>query len=128
MIKAQSTFSGFSVDYIDKAKEFYTETLGFKIIDETMGLQLELPDNGKLFVYQKDDHKPATFTVLNIVVDDIDQAIAELTEKGVKFEMYDDMPVKQDQKGVLRGKEANQGPNIAWFKDPAGNILSLIES
>ena len=128
MNNAITTFGGFSVDSMEKAKEFYIGVLGLKIEDETMGLQLELPGGGKLFVYQKDDHQPATFTVLNFVVDDIDQAIDDLVEKGVTFEIYDSMPAPQDEKGVLRGKAANQGPDIAWFKDPAGNILSVLAS
>lgn len=126
MNNAITTFSSFSVDNMEKAKEFYIGVLGLKIEDETMGLQLELPGGGKLFVYQKDDHQPATFTVLNFVVDDIDKSIDELANKGVTFECYDNMPAPQDAKGVLRGKAANQGPDIAWFKDPAGNILSIL--
>jgi hypothetical protein len=80
-----------------------------------------------LFIYPKDDHQPATFTILNFVVDDIDEAADTLKGKGVNFEHYDNMPGKPDQKGILRGLEAGQGPDIAWFKDPAGNILSVLQ-
>ncbi len=127
MLKTLAVFNGFSVDDLAKAKEFYTETLGLKLKDETMGLQLELPGGGQAFIYSKDDHQPATFTILNFVVDDIDAAVAELTSQGVSMERYDDMPATQDEKGILRGIKANQGPDIAWFKDPAGNILAVLQ-
>ena len=81
-----------------------------------------------VFLYQKEDHQPATFTVLNFDVTDIDGTIDSLVEKGVVFERYEDMPATQDERGVLRGKAANQGPDIAWFKDPSGNILSLLSN
>lgn len=127
MLKAQAAFSGFSVDDLSKAKQFYIQVLGLALDNEKMGLQLQLPGGGALFVYQKNDHQPATFTILNFVVDNIDQAVAELEGLGVSFERYDNMPSPQDEKGVLRGLAANQGPDIAWFKDPAGNILSLLQ-
>ena len=127
MFKAQAAFSGFSVDDLDKAKEFYTKPLGLKLDNDNMGLELVLPGGGKLFIYPKDDHQPATFTVLNFVVADIDEAVDELKSQGVEFERYDDMPGSQDEKGIMRGLQANQGPDIAWFKDPAGNILSVLQ-
>jgi catechol 2,3-dioxygenase-like lactoylglutathione lyase family enzyme len=127
MIKAQAVFSGFSVDDLNKAKQFYTQVLGLELDNETMGLQLKLPNGGSLFIYSKNDHQPATFTILNFVVDDIDGAVDELIKLGVSFERYDDMPAKQDEKGILRGLSVNQGPDIAWFKDPAGNILSVLQ-
>jgi len=127
MFKAQAAFSGFSVDDIEKAQHFYTKTLGLTLEDNAMGLQLGLPHGGSVFVYAKDDHQPATFTILNFVVSDIDDAVDELAKAGVSFERYDDMPGKQDEKGILRGRSANQGPDIAWFKDPAGNILSVLQ-
>jgi catechol 2,3-dioxygenase-like lactoylglutathione lyase family enzyme len=127
MFKAQAAFSGFSVDDLQKAKQFYTETLGLEVNNEDMGLQLNLPNGGKLFIYTKEGHEPATFTVLNFVVDNIDSAVDELTKSGVSFEHYDNMPVKQDDKGIIRGLSAKQGPDIAWFKDPAGNILSVLQ-
>ena len=113
MFQAKAAFSGFSVDDQAKAKEFYVETLGLKLVDEDMGLNLVLPGGGKVFVYPKDNHQPATFTILN------------LTDKGIKFEHYEDM--HQDEKGIARGSAAGMGPDIAWFKDPAGNILSVLE-
>ena len=127
MFKAKAAFSGISVDNLEKAKKFYTQTLGLKFEDEKMGLQLSMPGGGKLFIYPKDNHTPATFTVLNFVVEDIDESVDELTKEGVKFEVYEGFPFKQDEKGIARGKSVNQGPDIAWFTDPAGNILSILE-
>lgn len=92
-----------------------------------MGLEFDLPGGGRVFAYQKDDHQPATFTILNFVVTDIDAAVEELTKQGVKFERYDNMPGKQDEKGILRSPSADMGPDIAWFKDPDDNILAVIE-
>ncbi len=126
MIKTMAVFSGLSVDNLAKAKKFYTATLGLKLKDETMGLKLSLPGGGSLFVYPKDNHEPAKFTVLNFVVDDIDDAVDELSKKGVKFEKYKGF--KADKKGIVRGREAKMGPDIAWFKDPAGNIISVLQS
>jgi catechol 2,3-dioxygenase-like lactoylglutathione lyase family enzyme len=127
MFKAVAAFSGFSVDDQAKAKDFYTKTLGLELSDETMGLELKLPGGGTLFVYSKDGHQPATYTVLNFVVEDIDKAVDQLVGLGIEFEHYDNMPAKPDAKGILRGLAANQGPDIAWFKDPAGNILSVLQ-
>jgi catechol 2,3-dioxygenase-like lactoylglutathione lyase family enzyme len=124
MFKGKAVFSGFSVNDLAKAKEFYTEVLGLKA-EEKMGLELELPGGGRVFVYPKDNHEPATFTILNFVVEDIDEAVEELGKKGVKFEKYEGF--NQDEKGIARGKEAKMGPDVAWFKDPAGNILSVLE-
>jgi catechol 2,3-dioxygenase-like lactoylglutathione lyase family enzyme len=126
MFNAKAAFSGFSVDALAKAKEFYTETLGLKVDDEGVGVRLHLPGGGTVFVYPKHDHQPATFTILNFGVDDIDDAVDELTRRGVQFEHYEDGP-KTDEKGILRGRKQNMGPDIAWFKDPAQNILSVIE-
>lgn len=126
-MKIVSAFSGVSVDDIAKARQFYTEIIGLSIKSENMGLELELPGTGTLFIYEKANHQPATFTVLNFVVADIDATVDELVGKGVSFERYDDMPAQQDEKGILRGLSANQGPDIAWFKDPAGNILSVLQ-
>jgi predicted enzyme related to lactoylglutathione lyase len=127
MFQAQAAFSGFSVDDLAKAKDFYTKTLDLKLEDETMGLQLYLPNGGGLFIYEKEKHHPADFTILNFVVDNIDKAVDELVKLGVKFEHYDNMPAKQDDKGIARGIAAKQGPDIAWFKDPAGNVLSVLQ-
>jgi catechol 2,3-dioxygenase-like lactoylglutathione lyase family enzyme len=127
MFKADAAFSGFSVDSQQKAQEFYTKTLGLQQEDDKMGLQLKLPGGGSLFIYEKSDHKPALYTALNFVVADIDEAVDELTKAGVEFEHYDNMPAKPDEKGIMRGLSAGQGPDIAWFKDPAGNILSVLQ-
>ncbi len=129
MLTALSSFSGLSVDDLEKAREFYVGTLDLKVVDESMGLQLALPGGGELFIYEKSDHVPATYTVLNFVVEDIDATVDHLGagHHGLTFEHYDDMPGAQDEKGIMRGKAANQGPDIAWFKDPAGNILAVIQ-
>jgi predicted enzyme related to lactoylglutathione lyase len=125
MLKAQAAFSGFSVDDLAKAKEFYKTTLGVEVNEEEgMGLNLSLPGGGKVFIYPKEDHQAATFTVLNFVVEDIDAAVTELKGSGVTFEQYDNMT---DEDGIARGIAANRGPDIAWFKDPAGNILSVLQ-
>ncbi|HEU5122017.1 MAG TPA: VOC family protein [Candidatus Saccharimonadales bacterium] len=124
----KTVFSGFSVDNIAAAKEFYVEMLGLGLKDETMGLSLSLPGGGEHFVYEKPDHSPATFTVLNFVVENIDTAMDELMAKGITFERYNlGDGAEQDEKGVLRGLAANMGPDIAWFKDPAGNILAVLQ-
>ena len=126
MLKALTTFSGIAVDNIVKAREFYVGTLDLKLLDDTMGLNLELPGGSKLFVYEKPDHQPATYTVLNFVVEDIDETVDHMSNHhGIVFERYDNVP-GQDEKGVMRGKAANMGPDIAWFKDPAGNILAVL--
>jgi catechol 2,3-dioxygenase-like lactoylglutathione lyase family enzyme len=122
-----AAFSGFSVDSIETAKAFYGDILGCAYEDQMMGgMRLILPgEDTKVWVYEKPHHVPAAFTILNFVVDDIDKAVDSLTEQGVVFEHYPDM--YQDDKGIARGKDHNRGPNIAWFKDPAGNILSILE-
>jgi len=125
MLKTKASFSGISTNNQKKAKEFYTEILGLELIDEEMGLQLKLPGGGRLFIYEKENHEPATFTVLNFVVDDIDDAVDELAKQGVKFEKYEGF--NQDKKGIARGITAKMGPDIVWFKDPAGNILSVLQ-
>jgi predicted enzyme related to lactoylglutathione lyase len=127
MFKAKAAFSGFSVNDLTKAKAFYGETLGLQVNPDGVGARLQLPAGGSVFVYPKTDHKPATFTILNFVVDDIDAAVDELTRRGVLFEHYDHEP-KTDAKGVLRGRAQNRGPDIAWFKDPAGNFLSVVQN
>lgn len=122
-----NSFSGISVDNLQEAMEFYVNFLGLELTDDSMGLTLNLPGGGTLFIYEKVDHEPATFTVLNFIVEDIETVIDEYVEKGITFERYDSLPAEQDDRGILRGKDTGQGPNIAWFTDPAGNILSLIE-
>ncbi|HJP81585.1 MAG TPA: VOC family protein [Candidatus Saccharimonadales bacterium] len=125
MIKIQSVFSGFSVKNIDEAKQFYGDILGFQFEDQVGGTSMLLPSGNRAWMYQKKDHEPATYTMLDLVVDDIDEAYTELTTKGVVFEKYPGSP--QDDKGIMRGKSHNMGPNIAWFKDPSGNILAIVE-
>ncbi|MEP6788396.1 MAG: VOC family protein [Acidobacteriota bacterium] len=119
-------FSSFSVDDMQKAKTFYGETLGVKIKKPQEGLELEFEGGQSVFIYPKQDHQPATFTVLNFTVDDILASVRDLTAKGVKFESYDG-DIKTDENGIMWGKRAGHGPNIAWFKDPAGNFLSVVE-
>ena len=123
MLDGTKAFSGFSI--IDEAtsQKFYGETLGLDITKDAMGLHLKLGSN-EVFVYPKPDHQPASFTILNFPVDNIDEAVDELSGKGVSFEKYEGM--HQDDKGIARGKAANMGPDIAWFKDPSGNILSIL--
>jgi len=124
MFKSKGAFSGFSVDDLTKAKEFYTQTLGLDVEDSGPGIRLHLPGDTTVFAYPKgQDHRPATFTILNFTVDDVDAAVDALTSRGVRFEHYDN-GLKTDEKGIMRG----QGPTIAWFKDPAGNIMSVIEA
>ena len=126
MFTPKAAFSGFSVDNLAKAQEFYSKTLGLKVDKSNMGLTLHLPGGATVFVYPKDNHEPATFTILNFVVDDIDQAVDDLTSRGVTFERYDN-GMKTDKKGIVRGISARQGPDIAWFKDPAGNFVSVLK-
>lgn len=128
MFKPVSTFSGFSVNNQAQAKDFYVDTLGLELASDAMGLNITLPGGAKLFIYEKPDHQPATFTVLNFVVDNIDEALAGLQDKGVTFEHYDMGDMKQDEKGILRGRSANMGPDIAWFKDPSGNVLAILQN
>ena len=125
MINILASFSGLSVDSISRAKDFYTTVMGLSLESEQMGLRLALPGGGSLFIYEKKDHAPATYTALNFVVADIDEAVDALTAKGVSCEMYSGM--HQDEKKIMRGKAAGMGPDIAWFKDPAGNILSVLQ-
>lgn len=127
MAQVQSAFSGFSVDSLGEAKRFYAQTLGLSVDENPMGLQLKLPGGGTVFIYPKDDHQPASFTILNLVVADIEASVDELTKSGVTFERYDNLPAAQDERGILRGRSANEGPDIAWFKDPAGNVLSILQ-
>lgn len=122
MFKDTKAFSGFSVDDIQKAKEFYGETLGLEV-SETHGLlNLHLAGGTKVLIYPKPNHVPAAFTILNFPVDNIEEAVDRLTKSGVRFERYEGN-LQTDEKGVFRGG----GPLIAWFKDPAGNILSVLE-
>jgi catechol 2,3-dioxygenase-like lactoylglutathione lyase family enzyme len=121
MFEHTKAYSGFSVDDIPKAKQFYGETLGLRVTEENGMLTLHIAGDRNTLVYPKEDHTPATFTILNFPVDDIDKAVDELAARGVRFERYEG--AEQDEKGIHRGG----GPLIAWFKDPAGNILSVIQ-
>ena len=127
MLKSDQAFSGFSVNDIPKAKEFYGKTLGLDVNDGPMGnLEIKIGNGSHVLVYPKPNHEPATFTILNFPVDNIDEAVDELTRKGVTFQHYDSEYLKTDAKGIARGG-GDRGPNIAWFTDPAGNILSVLE-
>ena len=123
MVTTTGSFSGFSVNDQAAALAFYRDTLGLDVEDTGMGLSLKLP-GGPVFVYAKDNHEPATFTVLNFEVADIDVAVSELEAAGVTLERYEG--THQDEHGISRGKSAGMGPDIAWFTDPAGNILSVL--
>ena len=127
MLDASKAYSGFAVDDIQKAKEFYGETLGLNVNELDVGqdqplLELHLGGNRTpVLIYPKPDFTPATYTILNFPVDDVDAAVENLGSCGIEFERYDG--IEQDEKGVARG----QGPDIAWFKDPAGNILAVLK-
>ena len=123
MLEARKAFSGFSANDIGKAKEFYGKTLGLKVSESHGVLMLHLAGDNNVLIYPKPNHVPATFTVLNFPVKDVDQAVDELTKRGVRFEIYDLPDIKTNKKGIMRGN----GPTIAWLKDPAGNILSVLE-
>ena len=123
MLTNAKAFSGFSTNDLSRAKDFYQNILGLKVYESAMGiLELHLAGGLKVIIYPKPDHVPATFTVLNFTVENIDRAVDELTHKGIIFEQYGFPGLKTDAKGICRSK-----PLIAWFKDPAGNILSVIE-
>ena len=121
MLGESKAFSGFAVGDIEAARRFYADTLGLKVTEENGMLTLHLAGERPTLVYPKEDHEPATYTILNFPVDDIDAAVDALMEKGVAFELYEGAP--QDDKGIMR----EYGPPIAWFRDPAGNVLSVIK-
>ncbi len=126
MIDSDKAYSGFAVPDLDEATKFYGETLGLNVSTLMEGNLIELGLAGgdrPTLVYRKDDHQPANYTILNFPVDDVDAAVDELIERGVELEKYDGF--NQDEKGIARPDEENPGPTIAWFKDPAGNILSI---
>ena len=120
MLQDSKAFSGFSVDDVARAEEFYAKTLGLDVGEEHGMLHLRTGGGNTVLVYPKDNHVPAEYTVLNFPVADIEATVRELTARGVTFEKYND---DQDELGIYRG----QGPLIAWFKDPAGNVLSIIQ-
>ncbi|MGH2722796.1 MAG: VOC family protein [Actinomycetota bacterium] len=121
MFATTKAYSGFSVDDIPAAKRFYGETLGLVVSEEHGMLTLHIAGGGDVLVYPKPDHTPASFTILNFPVDDIDRAVDELTKRGVSFQRYEGS--QQDERGIQR----DEGPPIAWFTDPAGNILSVLQ-
>ena len=130
MIDIRDAFSGFSVDDVGAAREFYGSKLGLAVDDEpgAGGLRLSLPSGQPVFIYPKPDHEPATFTILNFVVPDIEKAVDELNAAGVVTKIYNEgSAFGTDERGIARSSESNPGPNIAWFRDPAGNVLSIIE-
>src|SRR4029077_4257551 len=124
IFKEAKCFSSFSVNDLEKAKEFYGQTLGLKISQHEEGLELSLAGGIGIFLYPKPNHTPASFTVLNFPVKDIEEAVEELATLGVKLEKYNQPELKTDERGIMKGP----GMQIAWFKDPAGNILSVIEN
>ncbi|AFM26175.1 VOC family protein [Desulfomonile tiedjei] len=123
MFTITKAFGSFSVDDLQKAKEFYGETLGLEFSEMPEGLELHISGGTRVFIYPKPDHIPATFTILNFPVDHIEEAVNELTKRGIRFEVYDEGALKTDEKGIFR----DGGIKIAWFKDPAGNFLSVLE-
>ena len=123
MFKDTKAFSSFSVNDLQKAKEFYGETLGLEFSEGPEGLELKVGGGTRIFVYPKSNHSPATFTILNFPVDNVEESIGELTKRGVRFEIYNEGEFKTDERGVFR----SDGLKVAWFKDPAGNFLSVFE-
>src|SRR5687767_11235431 len=123
MFENTKAFSGFSVDDVPRAKEFYGDTLGLRVSEENGMLTLHIAGDRPTLVYPKDDHTPASFTILNFPVDDIEAAVDALAARGVQFERYAGTELEIDERGIFRGG----GPYIAWFKDPAGNVLSVLQ-
>jgi catechol 2,3-dioxygenase-like lactoylglutathione lyase family enzyme len=122
MLRDSRAFSGFSSDDTHAARTFYADTLGLEVTDENGMLTLHLTGGATVLIYPKEDHEPATYTCLNFTVDDVERAVDWLVQRGVAFERYEGFD--QDERGIARG----EGPPIAWFRDPAGNILSVLES
>lgn len=120
--KNANAFSSFSVHDLVETKKFYGQTLGLEVSDSEQGLNLRLKGGNEVFIYPKPEHSPATFTILNFIVDDVEQKVDELTKLGVRFQIYNKGELKTDNKGIFQGK-----PKIAWFKDPSGNFLSILE-
>ncbi len=123
MFKDTKAFSGFAVNDAQKAEEFYSQMLGLEVSEAYGLLRLHIAGGTTILMYPKENHTPADFTILNFPVADIEQAVDELTRRGVRFESYNDGDLVTDEKGIFRGG----GPKIAWFRDPAGNILSVLE-
>jgi predicted enzyme related to lactoylglutathione lyase len=123
MLKESSAFSSFSVNDSQKAMDFYGRTLGLEVSEMPEGLELHIAGGTRIFIYPKPNHIPATYTVLNFPVDNIEEAVDGLTQRGVRFEIYNEPDLMTDERGIHRAG----GPKIAWFKDPAGNFLSVLE-
>jgi catechol 2,3-dioxygenase-like lactoylglutathione lyase family enzyme len=123
IFKNTKAFSSFSVNDLEEAKKFYRQTLGLEVSESEEGLNLQIKGGNDVFIYPKPDHVPATFTVLNFVVDDVNRTVDELSKLGIRFQIYNKGELKTDDKGIFQGK-----PKIAWFKDPAGNFLSILEN
>ena len=123
MIKQNQAFSSFSVKDLQQAKQFYGEVLQMEVEENEYALELNIGNNKKVMVYAKENHTPASFTVLNFPVNNIDEAVETLKSKGIQFERYNEPDLTTDEKGIMRGN----GPLIAWFKDPFGNILSVLQ-
>jgi len=123
IFKNTKAFSSFSVNDLEEAKKFYGQTLGLEVSESEEGLNLQIKGGNDVFIYPKPDHVPATFTVLNFVVDDVNRTVDELSKLGIRFQIYNNGELKTDDKGIFQGK-----PKIAWFKDPAGNFLSILEN
>jgi len=123
MLKTTDAFSSFSVNDLQKAKAFYSQLLGLAVSDAPEGLKIHLAEKCAVFLYAKPNHVPGTFTVLNFPVDNIEQTVSDLARRDVRFERYDEGEIKTDENGIAH----TSGPKIAWFKDPAGNILSVLE-
>jgi catechol 2,3-dioxygenase-like lactoylglutathione lyase family enzyme len=124
MFEDTKAFSGFSVDSVPKARQFYGDTLGLRVTEENGMLRLHIAGCSPTLVYPKRDHAPASFTILNFPVEDVESAVDELAARGVQFERYEGTGMETDEKGIFRGG----GPLIAWFKDPAGNVLSVLQA
>ncbi len=125
MLGKSRAFSTYSVKDLGEAKRFYQDKLGLEVNDGPMGLTIKTA-GPEIFLYEKSNHAPASFTVLNFPVDDIDAVVSGLKDKGVEFESYDDDMIKTDENNIARGKKSGEGPDIAWFKDPAGNVLAIL--
>lgn len=126
MLTSTGAFSGLGVDSLAAAKEFYGGRLGLTVAENPAGLTLQLPGGGTLFVYESPSFAPAGYTALNFEVDDITRAAAELEAVGIELERYEGLP--HDESGIVRGKAANEGPDIGWFRDPSGNIISILQN
>lgn len=126
MLAQSPAFSGFSVDDLPAARYFYGEVLGLEVSDANGMLRLHIPGSREILIYARPDHQPARYTILNFPVHDIGDVVDQLAAKGVQMTRYDGLP--QDDKGVMRGRSVDRGPDIAWFTDPAGNVLSVLQS